>query len=132
VDHVFLTDNNSKDAKGIITTLTTTFPSEFLTIIEERRPKAQLKAYAWCAEEQRMHYNWIAFFDMDEFLVLRGNDAADPSTGEPPKLKSFLDRCITHLHVCADIVLNLWPMLYSSCLCCAHEKFFCMQRRYWF
>ena len=68
------------------------FPADFLTIREERMPKAQLKAYAWCAEEYRLQYNWMAFFDMDEYLVLRGEHAGEPSTGQRPNLKGFLDR----------------------------------------
>lgn len=90
-DHVFLTDNDSTNSKDVIETLTDAFSSDFLTVREEKTPKAQLKAYAWCAEEHREDYNWMAFFDMDEYLVLRGEHAADPSTGSPPDLKGFMD-----------------------------------------
>lgn len=93
MDHVFLTDNNSTNAEDTIATLTAAFPSDFLTVREERMPKAQLKAYAWCAEEHRLSYNWMGFFDLDEYLVLRGDHAADPSTGKRPNLKEFLDGC---------------------------------------
>jgi hypothetical protein len=57
----------------------------YLTIQQERMTKAQLKIYAWCAAEQRENYNWIAFFDLDESLVLR--DAGEHR--EPPNLRAF-------------------------------------------
>jgi hypothetical protein len=49
---------------------------------------AQLKVYAWCAEEQRERFNWLAFFDMDEFLVIRDPDYKGDG---PPDLKGFLN-----------------------------------------
>lgn len=92
VDHVFLTDNDSHNSDDVIATLSRAFPSSFLTVRKETTPRAQLKAYAWCAEEHRLSYNWMAFFDVDEYLVLRGEVAADVSAGNEPKLKTFLDR----------------------------------------
>ena len=69
IDHVFLTDNNSSSARTLLATLRSAFPPSFLTLRQELQPKSQMKVYAWCAEQQRRHYNWIAFFDLDEFLV---------------------------------------------------------------
>lgn len=79
VDHVFLWDNDSErgEAQGRI--LARAFPRSFLSHYSEQRPHGQLKVYAWCAEEQRASYNWIAFFDLDEFLVVRDRRAAAPS-----------------------------------------------------
>jgi hypothetical protein len=71
VDHVFLTDNNSRDSLAMHGRLRKLFPDYFLTIRNELEPRAQLKTYAWCAEELRAMYNWIAFVDIDEYLVLR-------------------------------------------------------------
>ena len=86
-DHVFLADNDSADSEWITETLASESSASFLSVRRELAPKAQLKAYAWCAEEQRHRFNWIAFFDLDEFLVLRPpNDG-----GDAPALKSFLD-----------------------------------------
>jgi Glycosyltransferase family 92 len=86
VDHVFLTDNNSNNSEAMLAALTDSFPSTFLTVRVERMPKAQLKTYAWCAEQQRMNYNWIAFFDMDEYLVVREGNRRHPD------LKGLLDQ----------------------------------------
>ena len=68
-------------------TLAAEFPASFLSLRRERTQKAQLKAYAWCAEEQRAAFNWIAFFDHDEFLVLR----AGPRGTRAPDLKALLN-----------------------------------------
>jgi Glycosyl transferase family 2 len=70
-DHVFLWDNNSVDGEQQRSVLSRAFPRSFLSLYSEREPQGQLKVYAWCAEEQRASYNWVAFFDLDEFLVLR-------------------------------------------------------------
>jgi hypothetical protein len=78
VDHVYLTDNNSTDSLAAHKHLRKLFPASFLTVRNEYEPKGQLKVYAWCAEEIRAMYNWIAFVDIDEYLVLR-DKCADPS-----------------------------------------------------
>lgn len=72
VDHIFLTDNNSSSGEEARERLAAAFPSSFLSLHSEMEPRAQLKVYAWCAEEHRASYNWLAFLDVDEFIVLRG------------------------------------------------------------
>jgi hypothetical protein len=52
------------------------FPSWFLTVQIEEMEHAQMKHYAWCAEEQRGNFNWIGFFDLDEYLYINGCAAA--------------------------------------------------------
>lgn len=76
VDHVFLWDNNSEGGEAQRRVLARAFPRSFLSLYSEQEPRGQLKAYAWCAEDQRASYNWIAFFDLDEFLVVRDRCAA--------------------------------------------------------
>jgi hypothetical protein len=71
VDHVFLTDNNSTDGGHLRAEVQRLFPLSFLTVKNEFEPRGQLKVYAWCAEEHRVSFNWIAFFDVDEYLVIR-------------------------------------------------------------
>ena len=70
VDHVFLFDNDSNN-KTILQQLRGEFSRHYLTISEVSQPHAQLPVYAQCIEEQRAHFNWIAFFDLDEYLVIR-------------------------------------------------------------
>lgn len=36
-----------------------------------RGAQAQLAVYWRCVQEQRANFNWLAFFDLDEFLLLR-------------------------------------------------------------
>lgn len=92
VDHVFLTDNDSSNSAFAKEVLTGAFPSTFLTFREEKTPKAQLKAYSWCAETHRESYNWMAFFDVDEYLVVRNEEhAANPEEDKEPDLKGFLN-----------------------------------------
>ena len=76
VEHVFLIDNDSRDGPAMIEQLDSEFDSSFLTLRSELMPHAQMKAYAWCAEEQRAHYNWLIFADLDEFLAVQTRCAA--------------------------------------------------------
>jgi hypothetical protein len=75
VDHIFLTDNNSTSSEADRLFLSDNFPESFLTVHSESEPRGQLKVYAWCAEEHRRSFNWAAFLDIDEFIVLRGECA---------------------------------------------------------
>lgn len=61
------------------------FPETFLTMRVDEAERTQMKTYAWCVEEQRTHFNWIAFFDIDEFLVIR-DDACAPASPPSPAL----------------------------------------------
>jgi hypothetical protein len=79
VQHIFLTDNDSNNSKQALKQLGNEFPADFLTIRHETLPRAQLPVYAWCAEEQRGHFNWLAFFDVDEFLAVRSGCAHSSS-----------------------------------------------------
>lgn len=72
VNHIFLTDNNSEGGKAMVEQLKLEFPPSFLTLQVEELEHAQMKHYAWCAEEQRDKYNWMGFFDLDEFLYVNG------------------------------------------------------------
>jgi hypothetical protein len=75
VDHIYLTDNNSGQGEELLRQLASEFPASFLTLRTELAKHAQLKSYAWCAEEHRVKYNWMGFFDLDEFLVLHDSYA---------------------------------------------------------
>lgn len=71
MDHVLLTDNDSANGAEDLTALAESFPASFLTVRSEKRPRAQMPTYAWCAEEHRRNFNWIAFLDVDEYLVIQ-------------------------------------------------------------
>ena len=72
MSHVFLTDNNSQWGKEMVEKLKLEFPPSFLTLQVQEMEHAQMKHYAWCAEEQRGRFNWMGFFDLDEFLYING------------------------------------------------------------
>ena len=72
MDHVFLFDNNSdRPFKTGVHQLRGKFSPVYLTVAKEFQHRAQLSVYAQCIEEQRANFNWIAFLDLDEYLVLR-------------------------------------------------------------
>ena len=104
VDHVFLTDNGSANFGSVRAKLAKQFPAAFLTLRSESYDRAQLKVYAWCAETQRDQYNWLAFFDLDEFLVLRGA-AAQFDPDRPPNVRALLDE---YKHTAALAVNWIW------------------------
>jgi hypothetical protein len=43
----------------------------FLTYKNVPRPHAQIEVYHYCIRDHRAKHNWIAFFDADEFLIIR-------------------------------------------------------------
>jgi hypothetical protein len=92
VDHIFLTDNNSTGGQEAREQLAAAFPSSFLSLNSEMEPRAQLKVYAWCAEEHRVSYNWIAFLDVDEYIVLRGRCACSAQAN----VRVTVHRCSQH------------------------------------
>ena len=49
--------------------------SGFLTLKLDTRPQGQLRAYGACLRMHAHKYNWMAFFDVDEFLALRDRRA---------------------------------------------------------
>ena len=62
----------------MLAALAAAFSPSFLTVRSEVRGRAQLPTYAWCAEEHRRNFNWMAFLDVDEFLAVRDGCAAEP------------------------------------------------------
>ena len=68
-DHILLTENNSINPIG--EHIRDFIDSGFVTYRTETKDHAQLAIYAWCIREQRDRFNWIAFVDADEFLVIR-------------------------------------------------------------
>lgn len=44
----------------------------FLKLDSNQDPHAPLAFYETCVSEQKLNYNWMAFLDLDEFLVVRG------------------------------------------------------------
>ena len=68
-DHILLTENNS--INPIEEQIRDFINSGFVTYRTNDQEHAQLEIYSWCIRTQRNRFNWIAFFDADEFLVIR-------------------------------------------------------------
>lgn len=73
VDHVFLTDNEPDPALSLLGApeLSPFTASGFLSLRAKRMPQAQMSVYRNCIKKHAPAYNWMAFFDLDEFLILR-------------------------------------------------------------
>ena len=121
MDHVFLIDNNSQDGARVRAQLAAVFPASFLTLRSEPEARGQLKAYAWCSEEQRAAYNWLAFIDVDEFIVLRQQPCAPPPTcaracSLSRRITASADRCASGGCRARTAVGSAGPELCSSSL----------------
>jgi hypothetical protein len=73
VDRVYLTENAHELERTLAKSpALKAFADEgFLKLLLEPEPHAQIKVYDRCIRDLRSKYNWIAFFDLDEFLVVR-------------------------------------------------------------
>eukprot|EP00892_Ulva_mutabilis_P011573 jgi/Ulvmu1/8789/UM048_0044.1 len=70
VEHVYLTENANTASLEMQNSLGDFISQGFITYSHEPDKNAQLKVYHDC---MRQHYNkhgWLAFFDLDEYLVL--------------------------------------------------------------
>lgn len=71
MEHIFLTENAAGASKELKAQLRDFIDSGFLTHAVEPAAKAQMKVFYDCARANAQAYNWLAFFDVDEFLILR-------------------------------------------------------------
>ena len=74
-NHIFLYDNNDIDGERFDDELHEELNEGFLTIINYRGigNGPQLKIYYDCYEKNNQEYDWLSFFDFDEFLELPNN-----------------------------------------------------------
>lgn len=73
-DKIFIYDNNNLDGERIEEVISDYIESGLVEIIDYRgREEAQLKAYQDCYSRFSKEYDWIAFFDCDEFLTFADN-----------------------------------------------------------
>lgn len=76
-DKLFLYDNNDIDGEQLDEVIGDYIHDGFVDVIDFRgRPVAQLSAYQDCYDKYNKQYDWIAFFDCDEFLTF-ANAATD-------------------------------------------------------
>jgi disulfide oxidoreductase YuzD len=70
-DKIFIYDNNHDGEEHFEDVLQSYIDDGFVTVIDYRNKEAaQLSAYNDCYSRYGKEYDWIAFFDFDEFLTL--------------------------------------------------------------
>lgn len=75
-DKIIIYDNNDSDGEKCEDVINDYIQSGFVKIIDFRgRKVAQLSAYQNCYDRFNKQYDWIAFFDVDEFLTF--SDGSD-------------------------------------------------------
>lgn len=75
-DKIFIYDNNDIDGEKFEDVINDYIQSGFVEIVDFRgRECVQMPAYQDCYNKHNKEYDWIAFFDIDEFLTIAdGND----------------------------------------------------------
>ena len=69
--------------------------SDFLTLKVDTQPHAQLRTYGACLRDHADKHNWMAFFDIDEFLALRTRCAhLNPATPSRSHVFPFDAHCV--------------------------------------
>ncbi len=95
INKIFIYDNNDKNDENFEVVLTDYISIGFVEIIDYRGMVAsQLKAMDDCRKNNFKKFDWLIFFDMDEFLFLRNF----------PNINDFLKQKI--FHKCQRIQLN--------------------------
>ena len=71
IDKIFIYDNNEINDEKIEDVLADYIKSGFIKIINIRgKTKMQFPAYNHCYKENKKKYNWLIFYDVDEFIHL--------------------------------------------------------------
>ena len=71
VDNIFIYDNNEIDGENFNDILKNEIENNFIKIINIRGFKTpQKRAYDHCYKYNKYKYEWVAFYDIDEFLYL--------------------------------------------------------------
>ena len=71
-DKIFIYDNNFGDEEHFEDVLQSYIDDGFIEVTDCRNKTAyQINAYTDCYNKHKNEYDWIAFFDFDEFLVLK-------------------------------------------------------------
>ena len=72
---IFLYDNNDLDGERFESIIQKEIKEEYVTLIDYRGVRGQninpqLKAFKDCYEKNSLKYDWLSFFDIDEYLKL--------------------------------------------------------------
>ena len=104
-NHIFIYDNNDINDEKFEDIFSKELSENFISIINYRgyrgkRNKPQFDAYYDCYQRNHEKYDWLSFFDFDEFLVLKNNS----------NIQQFLNQ--KKFDICDNIKIN-W-MIYSD------------------
>ena len=77
-NHIFIYDNNDPNGEKFEEVLSKEISAGFVSIIDYRgfrgkRRAPQYDAYFDCYEKNSKEYDWLSFYDFDEFLVIKDN-----------------------------------------------------------
>ena len=70
-NNIFLYDNNDIDGERFEEVIKNKINEKFVYIINYRGMRSQITAYIKCYDKNKNKYDWISFFDADEFLELK-------------------------------------------------------------
>ena len=77
-DNIFILDNNHDGEEHFEEVLQPYVDDDFVKIIDYRNQvNCQMRAYTEAYEKINKEYDWIAFYDFDEFLLVNGMDVKD-------------------------------------------------------
>lgn len=95
VDKIFIYDNNDLNSEYFEESISNYIMNDYVQIINFRgQNKIQLKAMNDCYKKNFLQYDWLLFFDIDEFIFLK----------DFYNIKSFLNQ--TKFNDCKIILLN--------------------------
>ena len=81
IDKIYIYDNNDEDGEKFDDVISDYINNGFVKVINYRDKKfAIMKAYKECYENFNEFYDWIAFFDTDEFLTFADNSIKNIKT----------------------------------------------------
>ena len=75
-NHIFIYDNNDIDGEKFDIVLKKEIKDNYVTIVDFRgknTTRQLFEAYIDCYEKNNKNYDWLSFFDIDEFLELKNN-----------------------------------------------------------
>ena len=78
-NHIFIYDNNDINDEKFSDILQREIKNGFVSIInyigyKAKSPSTQVEAYYDCYKRNNRNYNWLSFFDFDEYLELKEKD----------------------------------------------------------
>lgn len=89
-NHIYFFDNNEPGDESIedLQIVKDGIKEGFITIInyKEKIPNVVTQSYYDCYEKYNLKYDWIAFLDIDEFLILKPNGTSIQEFLENPRL----------------------------------------------